>query len=159
MAFQSTPGTPLKTLNSSKQLSCWSSAIPAEQNSRETIKHPNTCHFLSYLSLKQYSLRLLNNAKGILTVPSRHTGYFTQSRKNVIFLSYILAFRLLQFQRQLERHFQIWIGERFNLCIEGIFSSIFAVSACILSTLTFAGKVGLFLEPQKIMYLEALTGF
>lgn len=59
IAFQSTPGTSLKTLNSSKQLSCWSSAIPAEQNSMETIKHPNSSrhsnsswHFLSYLSLK-----------------------------------------------------------------------------------------------------------
>lgn len=36
--------------------------------------------------------------------------------------------------------FHIWIGENFNVFIEGIFSFIFPVSTCILLTLTFTGK-------------------
>lgn len=58
---------------------------------------------------------LLKNAKGILTVPSRDTGYLDTEQKE-----YILALELLQFQRQLERRFQIWTGESLNLFTEGI---------------------------------------
>jgi len=82
MVFQSPLENPSKILSGSEQLSCChSSRTKFYGNTKMTEEEFG--HFLLHLSLKWHYLRLLDNAKGILTVPFRRYRVFLHRAERI----------------------------------------------------------------------------